>query len=151
MDARLTSLSIPPYVPIFLHFIHLGSKVLAPQKAVQSFLKGFRHFWSLVYYCIVQYTTSLLCTNEYWTSFWVLLGFSTLKTKLMRQNWTLQLGMFTITFWNFWLFFVHQNNTQNVPYLLSIFFFLAHRFALYLLGNLQMEWRRNWKAILIIL
>ena len=55
--------------------------------------------------------------------------------------------------WNFLIiFFLNQNNPQNVPHLQSIFFFfLAHRFALYLLGNLQMEWRRNWKAILIIL
>ena len=55
--------------------------------------------------------------------------------------------------WNFLIIFFFKIRIihKMSPIYYRFFFFLAHRFALYLLGNLQMEWRRNWKAILIIL
>ena len=56
---------------------------------------------------------------------WVLVGFSTLKTKLMRRNWTLSLRLGLRLELFDYFFFQNKNNPQNVSHLLSIFFLFS--------------------------
>ena len=126
MDARLTSLSIPPYVVcthLFAFYI-LRLNFWDPTLQYNRYNRDSTTFE-------VKCTTVLHSTLLHFYAqtntepiFGSSLGFSTLKTKLMRQNWTLQLGMFTINFWTFWLFFIYIRKIHKMSPIYYRFFFL---------------------------